>query len=381
MPVNGLLTQVQFVARGSELTADAAVGATVLQVESTVDFDDAGGDLDLNGVRYGYSEADPDALTVTLETPLTIAGAIDDFVASVAGGEPEVDAVAYVSVGEGDDIEADIPLSLRPMLPEGVYDDVPIVLSDDLETVVNLPGRVAVIEGAVIQTGSSGARVVVIVRDDPDGTRAGSTEYYGGIDGERPGRIVGGVDSGGNLVLVVQGPSLPEHTHIPVLAIRSSVDGNPGKFLFDGDVVVDESVTAAISVHGADVYADNEAGTGTVGASLTSQGRLVRTPSTGRVKRNVKPLSLDAARLVLDLEPVTFRYRAEVEEDGPVYPGFIAEQAAEVGADLWVTRDLDGEPAGIRYAEMVAAHNLILKQHDEQIADLRREIAELRKGR
>jgi hypothetical protein len=150
VPVNGLLTQVQFVARGSELTADAAIGSTVLEVESTVDFDDAGGDLELNGVRYGYVEADPDALTVTLETPLTVAGTVDDFVASVAGGQVEIDAVAYVSVGDGDDVEPIIPLALRSLLPEGSYDDVPVVLSDDLEDIVNLPARQPVIDGTFI---------------------------------------------------------------------------------------------------------------------------------------------------------------------------------------------------------------------------------------
>lgn len=373
MPVNGLLTQVQFVARGSELTAGAAIGATVLQVESTVDFDDAGGDLELNGVRYGYSEADPDALTVTLETPLTVAGEVDDFVASIAGGEPEVDAVAYVSVGDGDDIEADIPLSLRPMLPEGTYDDVPIVLSDDLEAVVNLPGRVAVIEGTVIQTGSTGARVVIT---ETDLDRAGYIQLYAGLDGEYPALIAGIADDIGVPHLELSSPVVSPEQESRIM-LSSSGAGAPSEINMatarvdaTGDIRAFGSVTGLTSVHGADIYADGQAGTGTVGASLTSQGRLVRTPSTGRVKRNVEPLSLKTARLVLGLKPVTFRYRPEVEDEGPTYPGFIAEQAAEVGADLWVTRDRDGDPAGIRYAELTAALVAIVADQEERIQRL-----------
>lgn len=383
MSVNGLLTQVQFVTRGSELTASAAIGATVLSVDSTVDFDDAGGDVEINGLRYGYKSADVDALTITLSTPLTVAVAADDFVASVAGGQVEVDAVAFVTIGEGDDAEVDVPFALRPMLPEGVYDDVPVLLSEDLETIDALPGRVPVIEGTTFQTGTTGQRVVIRELEPPD--QGGVVEFYSGFLGEERGYIVAGI-SGSTTGMEISPPSKPTDARIPFMVLNSgtAVSGDS-----DGAVIrlsaplvrVSEDffaagpITSNASVHGFDIYADNESGAGTVGASLTAQGRLIRTPSTRKAKKNIKPMTMAAARKVLELEPVTFNLRAE--KNGPTYPGFVAEQAAEVGADLFVTHDDAGAPAGIRYPEMVAALVALAKEDRTRITKLEKQVKTL----
>ena len=55
------------------LTADVALGATLLHVGATTGFDDDGGFLSLDGTTYAYIDADPDAATLTLATGLTAA--------------------------------------------------------------------------------------------------------------------------------------------------------------------------------------------------------------------------------------------------------------------------------------------------------------------
>lgn len=142
MSVNGLVTSVQIVPQGSELTAAAGIGDTELLVEDPTDFDDAGGDLEVDGIRYTYVEADEDTSTITLAVPLTAAVTVDSQVFVVAGGQVLVDHVAYVTTGEGDHAEVDIPFAERVLWPEGVYPEpVPVLVSDDLERIVAVPGR------------------------------------------------------------------------------------------------------------------------------------------------------------------------------------------------------------------------------------------------
>lgn len=157
------------------------------------------------------------------------------------------------------------------------------------------------------------------------------------------------------------------------------------------DLAVTGAVNATGAVNGTTVH-----GTGTVqtdsgffdnslapggtltGANINASGHIVRAPSSRRYKSNIKPLKLDVARKILDLEPVTFTLKEEARnKNRRTYPGFIAEQAAEVGAELWVDRDVDGNPDGFRYAETVAALVLLAREDRDQIADLKATVARL----
>lgn len=116
-------------------------------------------------------------------------------------------------------------------------------------------------------------------------------------------------------------------------------------------------------------------GGGTTGASVNNAGRFVRTTSSARYKDNITPMAIETARGALDLQAVTFSLKDEIEMDSrPVYPGFIAEQADEVGADLWVFKDSQGRPDGFRYAELTAAHNMLIKELYEEIAALKAQL-------
>ena len=72
---------------------------------------------------------------------------------------------------------------------------------------------------------------------------------------------------------------------------------------------------------------------------------------------------------VLALSPKSFR-RNEEGDTGVRYPGFIAEDAADAGLELWVQRDLDGNVQGFRYPEFCAAQQVVLRWLHDQLAAL-----------
>jgi hypothetical protein len=152
----GMLSQVTVQPIGSCLVATAAVAATGLTVAYAGAFDRKGGTLDLNGARLEYTgitdgvlPEDPDV--ITLAVPLAVAGAIDDLVSVVAGGEVAQDYRGHVSVGEGDDVQPALPLSLRAVFPVGLYaDPVPVYLTDDYSELVDAPSRAPVVDGLAL---------------------------------------------------------------------------------------------------------------------------------------------------------------------------------------------------------------------------------------
>ena len=86
-----------------------------------------------------------------------------------------------------------------------------------------------------------------------------------------------------------------------------------------------------------------------------------------------------ASEAVLALQPVTFRYKKDIDPEGTRQFGLIAEQVEKVDSDL-VVRDKEGKPFSVRY-EMVNAMllNEFLKEHrknEEQEAT----IAQLKSG-
>ena len=78
-----------------------------------------------------------------------------------------------------------------------------------------------------------------------------------------------------------------------------------------------------------------------------------------RYKQDVAEMG-DASSRLLDLRPVTFRYKAQ--PDGPLQYGLIAEEVNEVMPEL-VVRDATGQPETVAYHELPAMLlNELLKQ-------------------
>ena len=70
-----------------------------------------------------------------------------------------------------------------------------------------------------------------------------------------------------------------------------------------------------------------------------------------------------ASEAILALKPVTFRYKEEVEPNGAIQFGLVAEGVAEVDPDL-VILDKGGKPESVRYETINAMLlNEFLKEH------------------
>jgi hypothetical protein len=107
------------------------------------------------------------------------------------------------------------------------------------------------------------------------------------------------------------------------------------------------------------VYASVASGRAVYVNSDNKIGTLV---SSRRFKDEIKPMDT-ASEAILALEPVTFRYKKEIEPDGAIMFGLIAEEVEQVDPDL-VTRNEKGEAEAVRYEAVNAMLlNEFLKEH------------------
>jgi uncharacterized coiled-coil protein SlyX len=84
-----------------------------------------------------------------------------------------------------------------------------------------------------------------------------------------------------------------------------------------------------------------------------------------------------ASEAILSLQPVTFRYKQELDPDGISQFGLVAEQVEKVNPDL-VVRDADGKVNTVRYEAVNAMLlNEFLKEH-RNVAEQQSTIAELK---
>lgn len=144
----------------------------------------------------------------------------------------------------------------------------------------------------------------------------------------------------------------------------------------EGGLTVAGSATATGDVTGGALYATGQAGTTTEDAVVGNSGQIRRASSSRRYKRDIQRLKVDVDKL-LALEPVTYRRRDE--PDGPAYPGFIAEEAADLELDDWVFYSMKGEVEGFRYGGWTAALQAIARHHNDRLAAKDRQISDLTK--
>jgi len=99
-----------------------------------------------------------------------------------------------------------------------------------------------------------------------------------------------------------------------------------------------------------------------VGVFINANGQLGTIQSSARYKEAIKPMD-QASEGILDLQPVTFRYKVEIDPDAIPQFGLIAEQVEKVNPDL-VVRDEDGKVNTVRYEAVNAMLlNEFLKDH------------------
>src|SRR4030095_5754520 len=91
-------------------------------------------------------------------------------------------------------------------------------------------------------------------------------------------------------------------------------------------------------------------------------GKLGTVVSSARFKEAIKPMD-KASEAILALQPVTFRYKPNLDPDGIPQYGLIAEQVEKVNPDL-VVRDPDGKVKPVLYEAVNAMLlNEFLKEH------------------
>src|SRR5437868_1886370 len=95
-----------------------------------------------------------------------------------------------------------------------------------------------------------------------------------------------------------------------------------------------------------------------------TDGHLGTVVSSARFKEAIKPMN-KASEAILSLQPVTFRYRQELDPDGVPQFGLVAEQVEKVNPDL-VVRGGDGKVMTVRYEAVNAMLlNEFLKEHGQ----------------
>ena len=121
---------------------------------------------------------------------------------------------------------------------------------------------------------------------------------------------------------------------------------------------------------------------GGVTVVVDAGGHLGTIVSSQRFKDDIRPMD-KGSEAILALNPVTFRYKKELDPDGIPQFGLVAEEVAKVNPDL-VARDAKGELYTVRYEAVNAMLlNEFLKEHrtvqqqGATIAELKNEIANL----
>jgi hypothetical protein len=123
------------------------------------------------------------------------------------------------------------------------------------------------------------------------------------------------------------------------------------------------------------LQAENHAGGGTTGASINTNGTIIRTSSSQRYKQDIEDLTINYQDL-LSLQPKRFKLKDEAAEDSNAryYAGFIAEEIDQTSLkDFVAYRTIeDGSvvPDGVYYGELTAALLEAIKHQDSIIKSL-----------
>lgn len=96
--------------------------------------------------------------------------------------------------------------------------------------------------------------------------------------------------------------------------------------------------------------------------------------SSRKVKKNIKDMTSEEARKLLELEPVSFDYKEEVQ--GTDRRGFIAEDVAKVLPNV-VTPETENAPASLDYIQLVPYLVKMVQEQQKDIEELKKKIEKL----
>ena len=109
---------------------------------------------------------------------------------------------------------------------------------------------------------------------------------------------------------------------------------------------------------------------------VNADGKLGALVSSRRFKDKIRPME-HASEVIYQLNPVSFRYKPEIEPDRLASFGLIAEEVESVQPDL-VLRNKEGKPYTVRYEQVNAMLlNEFLKEH-QKVQEQQATITELK---
>ena len=156
--------------------------------------------------------------------------------------------------------------------------------------------------------------------------------------------------------------------------------GAPGVAGESGKIRIGKQGTQT-ATYVAGIYGKTVASGTKVAVMIDSTGKLGTVVSSARFKEAIKPMD-KTSEAILQLKPVTFPYKEEIDPDGVPQFGLIAEQVDKVNPDL-VVRDDDGKVNTVRYEAVNAMLlNEFLKERNrmrEVEKDLRATVAKQQK--
>ena len=180
--------------------------------------------------------------------------------------------------------------------------------------------------------------------DGAANTAAGDSAYFDNVDGSFNtvvGWAAGGLVEGSDNIYIGATAGLPG-------------GGSESDTIRIGDplVVLDcyiAGITGATTAAGVPVLVDGT-------------GKLGTLPSSKRFKTDIKPMD-KASEVLFALNPVTFRYKKEIDAKGIPQFGLVAEEVEKVNPNL-VARDRDNKVQAVRYEAVNAMLlNEFLKEH------------------
>jgi hypothetical protein len=144
--------------------------------------------------------------------------------------------------------------------------------------------------------------------------------------------------------------------------------GNTGVAGESGTIRIgDPAVTTACFIAGI----NGATASGGTAVFIDMNGQLGTLTSSARFKDEIKPMD-KASEAVFALNPVTFRYKRELDPRGMLQFGLVAEDVEKVNPDL-VVRDKEGKPYSVRYEQVNAMLlNEFLKEHKAFLGEQRK---------
>jgi hypothetical protein len=149
--------------------------------------------------------------------------------------------------------------------------------------------------------------------------------------------------------------------------------------------VCDESNTIRIGTQGTQtktfIAGISDAAIGGMEVRVNQNGRLGTEPSSKRFKEEIRPMN-KTSEAIFSLEPVTFRYKKEIDPAGTSQFGLVAEDVEKISPDL-VVHDKNGEIYTVRYEAVNAMLlNEFLKEHrkvEEQSSQIAKQDCKVQK--